>query len=220
MLKNTINYSKFLSKRSKRRLPSAIRELIPIAKEPGMISFGAGNPNPNLFPFKKIKVELENDVDIEVEGNILNQGLQYSSSYGLPSLIETLKEKQKKVHTTQREDDLWTICITNGSQSALNKTFDMLLDEEDTLLVENPTYSGALAALNPINCNIVGVDTDQHGLDPSHLEEILENRNQTNEKAPKALYIIPTGQNPSGSTLSTQRKRSIYQLAQQYYFLI
>jgi kynurenine/2-aminoadipate aminotransferase len=116
----------------------------------------------------------------------------------------------------------WQCCVFSGSQDGLVKTFEMLLNEGDSILVEDPTYSGALAALRPLGVEIVGVEVDHEGLNPHALETTLSQWHTThpNRPLPKALYTIPTGQNPSGSTLSTERKKEIYAIAQKYNFII
>jgi kynurenine/2-aminoadipate aminotransferase len=87
----------------------------------------------------------------------LTTALQYSSSYGLPDLVEWLRERQRLDHRPPYEsEEQWRVCVTSGSQHGLYKAFSMLLDEGDTIFVEDPTYTGALAILRPLNVNIVG----------------------------------------------------------------
>jgi len=102
------------------------------------------------------------------------------------------------------------------------KVFRILFNRGDTILVENPTYSGVLTMLRPMGINIVGIDTDHEGIKPEHFEEILANFNQRYPtfKKPKVLYTIPTGQNPSGSTATLERRKKIYQIACKYNLII
>ena len=108
---------------------------------------------------------------------------------------------QVKEHTLGEERAKETkVCVTTGSQEALTKCFEMLMEEGDSVLVESPTYSGALAALQPMNLNLVGVETDGGGLRPESLEEILSQWDASRQGAkPRVLYTIPTGSNPTGA---------------------
>lgn len=149
-------------------------------------------------------------------------------------MVEWFKNLQKKEHKLENIKK-WEICITNGSQDGLSKAFDLLLDEGDYLLADNPMYSGSLSALQPIGVNIVGnnegikknrnltffmigIKSDQDGLNTDELEKCL--KNWSYPKKPKALYTVPTGQNPSGSTLSLARRQHLYKLASEHNFLI
>ena len=115
------------------------------------------------------------------------------------------------------------VCVTTGSADALSKAFDALLDEGDALLVESPTYSGSLAYLRPIGCQLVGVRCDADGLDPSHLEEILAGWHEGcngGRRRPRVLYTIPTGGNPTGASLSLARRQRVYEVARTYDLLL
>lgn len=111
--------------------------------------------------------------------------------------------------------------MTNGSQDGLSKAFDMLLEDGDSVLVEDPTYSGSLASIKPHNDAIlVEMPTDANGIIPERLAYLLQNWDHRNSRFPKIMYTIPTGQNPSGSTIPDDRKREIYRIACQYDLLI
>eukprot|EP01119_Soliformovum_irregulare_P018352 TRINITY_DN5602_c1_g2_i1.p1 TRINITY_DN5602_c1_g2~~TRINITY_DN5602_c1_g2_i1.p1 ORF type:complete len:432 (-),score=141.26 TRINITY_DN5602_c1_g2_i1:38-1333(-) len=219
-----VDYTKFLSRRSARRQPSAVRELHPLLATPGMISLGAGSPNPTWFPIDGMTLNLKGKEgsNIKIPTDLLERGLQYSSSYGLPELIGWLKEHQEQEHHISKvypSKADWNIVVTTGSQDGLAKSFDMLLNEGDYILTENPTYSGSIAALQAIGANLVGVKTDADGMDPNSLDSILSSWD-FKEKPLRVLYSIPTGQNPSGSTLSLDRKKKIMDICSKYDILI
>eukprot|EP00817_Percolomonadidae_sp_ATCC50343_P005932 CAMPEP_0117429946 /NCGR_PEP_ID=MMETSP0758-20121206/9480_1 /TAXON_ID=63605 /ORGANISM="Percolomonas cosmopolitus, Strain AE-1 (ATCC 50343)" /LENGTH=343 /DNA_ID=CAMNT_0005217463 /DNA_START=356 /DNA_END=1384 /DNA_ORIENTATION=+ len=151
---------------------------------------------------------------VEFSQEELNAALQYSATQGMPPLVKQIKGLQSHIHKPPYED--WDILVTTGSQSALYKAFVSLLNENDTILVENPTYSGALSGLNPLNLNVLSVHVDDKGIIPSELEKVLSKL----KNPPKFLYTIPTGQNPAGVTTCEERKREIYELAMAYDFLI
>ena len=221
LLSTTIDYSHYLTKRSLARQPSAIRALQPLVSLPGMISLGGGMPNPATFPFAKVTIELkgEGSESIELSGKTLEAALQYSPTPGVPSLVNNLQRLQDAEHGVAKDR---LVCVTTGSADALSKTFDALVGEEDALLVESATYSGTLAYLQPIGCQLVGVDCDGDGMVPEALERVLRNWDEMREgrARPRVLYTIPNGGNPTGASLTLLRKQRIYELARQYSLLI
>jgi len=112
------------------------------------------------------------------------------------------------------------LTITQGSQDGLSKVFDMLLDSDDALLVESPTYSGSLAYLQPKGVSLIELETDEGGLIPERLEATMRNWDSANGARPKVLYTIPTGSNPTGASLSLERKKTIYEIASEFNLLI
>eukprot|EP01100_Stratorugosa_tubuloviscum_P003745 TRINITY_DN1902_c0_g1_i1.p1 TRINITY_DN1902_c0_g1~~TRINITY_DN1902_c0_g1_i1.p1 ORF type:complete len:450 (-),score=189.85 TRINITY_DN1902_c0_g1_i1:54-1403(-) len=212
------DYSKFLNKVALRRSPSPIRELMPLTRIPGMISLGGGLPNPTLFPFKNFNFTLETRQSISIEGQLLDDALQYTATYGLPELLEVLKEHQIAEHSPQISSNKWSILVTTGSQDGFAKAFETLIDEDDVVLLESPTYTGAISVLKPIGCKLEAIESDGNGIIPSKLEERL--LNWPYDKKPKILYLIPTGQNPSGSTLSIERRTQVYDIACRFDLLI
>ena len=218
---STINYENYLSKRSKLRQPSAIRALQPLLSIPGMISLGGGMPNQETFPFRKITCEMLDGTIIDVcDEETIDESFQYSPTQGIPRLVKQLEILQQKEHNNNSENS--RLCITTGSQDALGKAFDMLLDEDSSLIIEDPTYSGSLAYLKPMNCFLKGVKTDKHGMMPDELEHVLENWEHENigKPKPKCIYIIPTGSNPTGATMPISRKQKIYEIAVKHDLLI
>lgn len=208
------NYAPFLSRRSARRQPSALRALIPITRAPGMISLGSGFPNPALFPFSNLEFTLLDGSKFSLQGAALAEALQYGSSYGLPSLLAWLSRYIAAEHNPKGSD--WDVLVTNGSQDGLAKAFDMLLNEGDILLTECPTYTGALSAAVATGAKIEGLESDAQGLLPAALEA----RMQAAGPKPRVVYIIPTGQNPAGSTMGNQRRSELYALIQKYDLLL
>jgi kynurenine/2-aminoadipate aminotransferase len=182
-----------------------------------MISFGAGLPNSDLFPLARLDMTMNDGTCITLSGSVLAEALQYGTSYGSAALLKWLKNRQQIDHNPQYPT--WDVMITNGSQDALAKVFDMLIDEGDSVLVENPTYSGALGALKPLRPHLVGVECDKFGLVAEKLELILSGWDKSKPR-PKVLYTIPTGQNPSGATMSNARRDALYRLAQKFDLLI
>ena len=127
---------KFFSQRTMQRKPSAIRTLIPLMKIPGVLSLGGGVPNPEVFPVKGITYEFDK-YSIQISDERLKEALQYSSSYGIESLLTAWKNV---LNTEHNRSDNYSLISTTGSQDGLAKCFDCILDPEDSILVEDPTY--------------------------------------------------------------------------------
>eukprot|EP00300_Choanocystis_sp_HF-7_P035084 c48357_g1_i1.p1 GENE.c48357_g1_i1~~c48357_g1_i1.p1 ORF type:complete len:444 (+),score=68.00 c48357_g1_i1:20-1351(+) len=215
------DYSRFFSKVSAARKPSPIRALMPLLRVPGMISLGAGLPNASVFPFEDLTIKLKSGESMVLKGAVLNEALQYSASPGLPGLVAHLEALQARVHGPAAGAVPRALAVTSGSQDGLTKAFSMLLDDGDSLIVEDPTYAGALAYLEPLGVRFVKTPVDAHGLDVDALAARLRAwRVSTDGRKPKAIYTIPTGQNPSGATLSAVRRRALLALASEHDFLI
>nr|XP_008113434.1 PREDICTED: kynurenine/alpha-aminoadipate aminotransferase, mitochondrial isoform X2 [Anolis carolinensis] len=227
-----MNYSRFITAVSAARKASPIRVLTELMQRspPSLISLAGGAPNPNTFPFKTASIAIRDGTTVEIEEELMKKALQYSFSAGIPELLSWLKDLQKSLHKPptvdyKSEEGQMELCVTTGSQEGLCKVFEMLINPGDNILLDAPTYPGTLAALRPLGCNIINVPSDQHGIIPKGLKEILsrwnpEDAKKLNNNLPKFLYTIPNGGNPTGASLTTDRKEEIYQLARQYDFLI
>ncbi|XP_032043156.1 kynurenine/alpha-aminoadipate aminotransferase, mitochondrial isoform X3 [Aythya fuligula] len=227
-----MNYSRFITTVSAARKESPIRLLTELMQRspPSLISLAGGAPNPNVFPFKKATVAIGHGNAVEIGEDLMKRALQYSASAGIPELLSWLKNFQRNLHNPPTanyspEQGQMEVCVTTGSQEGLCKVFEMLINPGDNILLDAPTYAGTLAALRPLGCNIINVPSDQHGIIPNALKEILsawspEDIKSHRHSLPKFLYTIPNGCNPTGNSLTAERKKEIYQLARKYDFLI
>ncbi|XP_006902196.1 PREDICTED: kynurenine/alpha-aminoadipate aminotransferase, mitochondrial [Elephantulus edwardii] len=227
-----MNYTRFLTAASSAREPSVIRTLTEImARAPKtVISLAAGAPNPNTFPFKTATITIENGKPIQFEEEKMKRALQYSQSAGIPELLTWLRQLQIRLHNpptvhyspSQGQMDL---CVTTGSQDGLSKVFEMLVSPGDNIILDEPVYSGTIQALKPLGCNLINVSSDEHGIIPDSLKEVLskwkpEDSQDPKKNTPKFLYTVPSGNNPTGISLAADRKKEIYELARKYNFLI
>uniref|UniRef100_A0A8B9CRT4 Kynurenine/alpha-aminoadipate aminotransferase, mitochondrial n=1 Tax=Anser brachyrhynchus TaxID=132585 RepID=A0A8B9CRT4_9AVES len=227
-----MNYSRFITTVSAARKESPIRLLTELMQRspPSLISLAGGAPNPNVFPFKKATVAIGHGNAVEIGEDLMKRALQYSASAGIPELLSWLKKFQRNLHNPPTanyspEQGQMEVCVTTGSQEGLCKVFEMLINPGDNILLDAPTYAGTLAALRPLGCNIINVPSDQHGIIPKALKGILstwspEDTKNRSHSLPKFLYTIPNGCNPTGNSLTAERKKEIYQLARKYDFLI
>ncbi|XP_058250847.1 kynurenine/alpha-aminoadipate aminotransferase, mitochondrial [Hemibagrus wyckioides] len=227
-----MNYSRFLTAVSMARKPSPIRILTELQQRspPSLISLAGGAPNPNTFPFLSATIQMKNGEAVLFDQTMMKKALQYSASPGIPELVSWMKELQKKLHNPPTasyspEKGQMELCVTTGSQEGLCKVFEMLISPGDNVLLDAPTYSGTLAAVQPLGCNIINVPSDQYGMIPEALKDVLSRWDPADAQklgsgVPRVLYTIPNGGNPTGASMTAERKQKVYELAQDYDFLI
>jgi kynurenine/2-aminoadipate aminotransferase len=184
-----------------------------------MVSLGGGNPNPQLFPFDNFTVQLKDGSSLTPNPAALAEALQYSPSEGLPSLRNHLQALIEREHDPIGPRDRSKLAVTTGSQEALSIMMNTVLDEDRVVLVEDPCYTGALSILNQIGCRIGGVAVDAQGLIPDALEAKIEALKE-DSRHPLVLYSVPTAQNPSGCTMTSERRRTIYEICSKFNVLI
>lgn len=185
---------------------SAIRQIFSLLSDPEMISFAGGNPSPETFEgeaLSKIAAEL-----------LCEQGktiLQYGDTAGTKPLISTV---QKLMHEEGLEVAENEIIILTGSSQGIDMMTKTFCNIGDVVLVESPTFLGAIQTFRLYQAMPVGVETDEYGIDLVDLE------NKIKLYSPKFLYVIPTFQNPSGRTLSSERRKAIVELCTKYGVMI
>lgn len=187
---------------------SSIREILKFTSDPEVISFAAGNPAPEAFPKERIA---EISADLLKNDPIL--ALQYSITEGYTPLRDFLKDWLKSKNCFHPEFD--DLIITSGGQQANELSCKVLLNEGDTLLCESPCFIGSLNAFRSYNVNLVGVEMDDDGINIEKLENELKTQPNV-----KILYLIPNFQNPTGRTMSLEKRKAVYELACRYDFII
>ncbi len=195
--------------RTKKMKASEIRELLKITQQPEIISFAGGMPSPHSFPIKMI--EKITDKVLEKHGA---QALQYGPTEGLKELRELLIKRMRKRGIKCKLNE---IIITTGSQQVLDLTAKIFFNLGDYAIVECPAYLGALTAFNAYQPNYIPISIDENGIIVEELEKKLkENKN----KPIDFIYTVPTFQNPSGVTMSLERRKQILEIARDYDLLI
>lgn len=183
---------------------SAVAEILKSSVSPDVISLAGGNPDPALFP---------NDELADIAGEILRkmpiQSLQYGKTEGYPQLIEKIAERLSRVEGIDCSND--SIIITAGATQAIELTTKVLINEGDTVIAENPSFLGAFNAFRSYGANIVGIDMHDDGMDLDALEKAI----QENENV-KLLYVIPSFQNPMGTTMSLEKRKALYEIIRKY----
>ena len=183
---------------------SEIRELLKLTAKPDIISFAGGMPAPELFPVEQMIAASK--AVLEENGRV---ALQYSSTEGFPRLREQIAERmlaKNNIHT-----DADHILVTSGSQQGLDFSARVFLNPGDVVLLESPSYLGAVNAFKACEPKFIEVPTDDGGMIMEELEKILA----TTEKV-KMIYVIPDFQNPTGRTWDLDRRHKFMEIINKY----
>jgi len=192
------------SKRMDNIKASEIREMLKLTQKPEVISFAGGLPAPELFPVEEMKKTLAKVMD--EYGKV---ALQYGPTEGFEPLRVKILDRMAKVKVNNLTTD--NILITSGSQQGLDFMAKTFIDPGDVILCESPTYLGAINAFKAYEPRFVEIETDDDGMIIEDLERALkENENV------KFIYVNPDFQNPSGRTMSIERRKGLVQLANKY----
>ena len=181
--------------------PSAIRLLLKVANQPDVISFGGGLPNPESFPIEDIRRIFEEQ--LARNGKKM---LQYGATEGLDSLNVALAARLKEKEGINSEST--DIIQTAGSQEALYMLGKVFANPGEYVITEAPTYVGTISALKASGIKMVGVEMDHYGMRMDVLREKLKKYPN-----PKFIYVIPNFQNPSGITMSFERRKELLEIA-------
>lgn len=191
-----------LSKRIKSTPPSFIRSILKTASDPDIISFAGGLPNPVSFPQEELLESMQRIV--KTYGDSL---FQYSITAGLPELRQYIANRYNEKFGMKLNMD--HVLITTGSQQALDLISKVLLNTGDGVIVEKPSYLGAIQAFSQYQPTFYPVDLTENGLDIGQLKAALQNN-------VKFLYAIPDFQNPTGLTYSAENRDRIYEIIKEY----
>ncbi|MFD6888803.1 PLP-dependent aminotransferase family protein [Streptomyces sp. NPDC059957] len=179
--------------------PSAVREILAVTAQPGMISFAGGLPAPELFDTEGLRAAYD-----AAFARSARRALQYSTTEGAPELRAAVAARIDRRGLATTGDD---VLITTGSQHGLHLLTTALIEPGDAVLVENPTYLAALQGFHLAGARVIPVPCDDEGILPDALAELVA------RERPKLLYTIPTFQNPTGRTLPAARRAEIAALA-------
>jgi 2-aminoadipate transaminase len=185
-----------------------IAEILGLLEVPGLISFAGGFPDPRTFPRDRAAALL---AEFAETGEA--SAFQYAPTRGLAGPLDALAGRIETTQGRRPADD--ELVITSGAIEALELTGMTFLDPRDLVVVEGPTYLGALMAFRGFGAEIAVVPMDDDGLQVDELERQLENGLR-----PKLLYTIPDHQNPAGVSMSTERRETLVELARAYGFVV
>ncbi|MDE2636578.1 MAG: PLP-dependent aminotransferase family protein [Chloroflexota bacterium] len=197
----TQQFQDFLSQRTLSMRRNQIREILKVVSQPGMISLAGGIPAPETFPIEDLY--RLNEAVLDRYGAA---ALQYDLTEGFTpfreALVDYLKEKEISVSADE-------ILVFNGSQSVLDTLGKVLITPGDTVVLESPSYLGAISAFSAYEPNYVSIATDDEGIVPESLAETLDRQKV------KFIYLVTTFQNPTGRTLSATRRHEVAEIVRQ-----
>lgn len=200
-----MSYSHLFSKRATAIKSSVIREILKVTANPNVISFAGGLPAPESFPVPQMKEAFD-----KVLANDAQAALQYSTTDGYAPLREWVANRMSTNGATITSDQ---VIIVSGSQQALDLIGKVFIDEDDTVLVETPTYLGALQAFSLFSPQFISVASDENGLDAAQIEA-------TDAQNAKFIYALPNFQNPTGRMMSEERRVKLTEVARQHDLLV
>ena len=183
---------------------SPIRALLALANRPEVISFAGGMPAPELFPVKQMKTAVETVMDEQGR-----TAMQYSSTDGFLHFREQIADRMKAKNGINT--DPCNILITSGSQQGLDYAARVFCDPDDVIVLESPSYVGALNAFKACQPRFVEIPTDENGMIMEELERVLA----TTERV-KMIYVIPDFQNPTGRTWPLDRRQQFMEIVNRY----
>lgn len=181
---------------------SAIREIFKMVGQSDIISFAGGIPSPEVFPKEKFA-----EISDSILKNNGNAALVYGITEGYAPLIEIVHKLNKKINVGKEFDQ--TI-ITTGAQQAIDLTVRSMVNDGEGIIVEEPSFIGALNSFRSYNAKLYGVDVLDDGIDTDRVEQLLKTENI------KLIYTIPTFQNPTGITQSLEKRKKLLELAEKY----
>lgn len=203
-----IDIAKNIATTPRRTKASVIRELLKTTNQPGIISFAGGLPSPDLFPYDFVA-----DAVKEIMAKKGKIALQYGPTDGLPELKEEFIKFLKRHEGLDVKSE--ELIITTSSQQALDMVGRLFLDASDPVIVEKPSYMGALQVFRSYGAEFIGVKLEDDGISTVELEERLAWLKSQDEHY-KFLYLVPDFQNPSGVTLSETKRRKVLELSEKY----
>jgi len=190
--------------RMKLQTGSEIRDMLKVLSQPGMLSFAGGMPAKEMFPVEKM-AEAAQDVMREYAAD----AMQYSSTEGFPELRQQIADRMAKKQGIKTDAD--HILITSGSQMGLDFSGRIFLDKDDVVLLESPSYLGAINAFKTCEPRFIEIPTEEDGMIMAELEKTL-----SKEKNVKLIYVIPDFQNPTGREWSIKKRKEFIDIINKY----
>lgn len=211
MIETEVKYDEKLSRWALSARPNAIRSLTPLLSRGDVISLAAGAPSPETFPTEELA-----EIAARAIRGAGKVALQYSPTRGYRPLLGQVADFLRSRGIAADPDGM---LLTTGSQQGLDLAARALIDPGDIAFVELPSYIGGMIALHNAGAQMIGIRQDENGMDTAELRSQIESARQAGRRI-KCVYTIPNFQNPSGATLSLERRLELAELADKYDFLI
>lgn len=187
--------------------PSAIRELLRLGADPEVISYGGGYPDASLFPLEELSAVCQTAI-----ADYGQTSLQYTVSNGTQQLRTQIADRMSTQGVACSAEN---VLVLQGGQQGLDLVAKLLIDRGDVIVTENPTFLGALLAFNPYEPRYVAIRMDEDGMNMDHLEHALQETPNA-----KLIYTVPDFQNPTGVTMSLERRTRLIELANHFNLII
>ncbi|KAJ2490519.1 hypothetical protein IWW37_003079 [Coemansia sp. RSA 2050] len=232
--------SSLFTEATKRRRNSPLKSLLKYMQaDPTLLSLGAGLPHPDTFPFVSVTATVaeagksavdatarRDDVSITARAPTaategLERFLQYGNGRGMLSYAKFAQEHTERVHSPIYDD--WDVVVSAGNTDAFVKALMLFCQSGDTLIVDEWTYPAIIETVGPMNIGLAPVQMDGEGIVPAALDSLCANWSTAkgaDVPRPRVAYMIPTAQNPTGATMSVQRKQAIYEIAKKHDLVI
>jgi 2-aminoadipate transaminase len=207
-----INYDAFLSRSAEKMKESAIRKMgTLVAQGRDIVSFAPGYPAPDTFPWAEFE-EIARGLLSGRDGSVL----QYGPTRGYRPLVECIAGIMQRRGADTRPE---RVLVTTGSQQGLDLVARVLLDPDDVILVELPTYTGAITAFRNVQAAMVGVRQEADGISLGHLDETWQRLRREGRRI-RALYVVPNFQNPTGLVIGLDKRKALLDWADKRDILI
>jgi 2-aminoadipate transaminase len=206
--RETPRWDRLFAERTRGDVGEGIAAVLAFLGRPDLISFAGGFPDPLTFPRERASALLE-----EFAATGESAAFQYAPTRGLAGVLDAVAGRLQALQGRRPAED--ELVITSGAIEALELVGKSFLDRGDVVVVEGPTYLGAIQAFRSFEAGLVAIPMDEHGLEVDELERRL-----ADGLRPKLVYTIPDHQNPAGVSLSRERRELLVELARRYGFLI
>src|ERR671921_2491035 len=204
-------YAGLFASRTQALRSSAMRDLMAITARPDVISLAGGLPDTNTFPAEDVAA-----IMARVAADASARALQYGPTEGMDELKACIVQVMAAEGMDVGEDEL---LVTTGGQQVIDLVTKTLIDPGDVIVAEGPTYPGAVPTFSSYQADVVHVDVDSEGMQVELLEEVLDRLDRDGRK-PKFVYTVPSFQNPSGVTMSLERRRRLVEIAAEREILV
>ncbi len=201
-----MEYNKYISDKVGKLKASAIREMFKLMADPEIISLAGGSPDSSLFPANELA-----EIAKDILTNEPVKALQYGTTDGYAPFKEQVLVRASKIGCVSDGDK---VIITTGEQQGIDLAVKTFVNEGEGVAVEEPSFVGSLNSIRAHNARLVPVPMESDGINTEAFEEILKSTKI------KLLYVIPTFQNPTGITMSLEKRKKLIELASKYDFLI
>jgi 2-aminoadipate transaminase len=204
-------YEGLFAQRTRGMRSSAMRDMMSLTERPEVISLAGGLPETGTFP-----PELYAQLMSHVAATETARALQYGPTEGLTAVVECIVQVMAEEQTAVDPDE---VLVTTGGQQVIDLVCKALIDKDDVIVAEAPTYPGAIPSFGAYQANVVQIDIDSDGMPIDELERTLDAL-AADGKRPKFIYTIPNFQNPGGVTMSLPRRRRLVEVARERELLV